>query len=125
MASITHDGSYTESNPYLGTDIADLIEGGHDASLRIRGSLCAITAADHGRQLAELVDRGYIQLRIELDDLTLCTSDGLDLWDDLQHRLDPLDGHLTLSGATGVVRRVLDVVKRPDNHFCPQVEAAA
>jgi len=125
MASITHAGSDVEPNPYLGTTVAGLVEGGHDASIRIRGSLCAITAGEHGRQLADLVDRGYIQLRIELDGLTLCTSDGLDLWDDLQHRLDPLAGRVTLVGATGVVRRVLDVVQRPEGHFCPTVEAAA
>lgn len=125
MASITDAGSDLEPNPYLGSTVGDLVEGGNDASIRVRGALCAITAGEHGRQLADLVDRGYIQLRIELDGLTLCTSDGLDLWDDLQHRLDPLAGRVTLVGATGVVRRVLDVVQRPDNHFCPIVEAVA
>lgn len=125
MAPLTDAGPYLEPNPYLRCTVADLVEGGHDASVRIGGALCAITADEHSRQLAELVDRGYVQLRIELADLRLCTSDGLDLWDDLQHRLDPLAGRVTLVGATGVVRRVLDVVQRQDNHFCPTVEAAA
>lgn len=124
MAPLT-EPSATEPNPVLGCIVGLSDEPGHSASLRMRGALCAITVAEHGRQLSDLVDRGYIQLRIELDDLDLCTSDGLDLWDDVQHRLDPLAGRITLVGATGVVRRVLDIVTRPDAHFCPTVEAAA
>jgi excinuclease UvrABC ATPase subunit len=125
MASITHTGPFVAPNPHLGSTVRELVEETHAASIRIRGSLCAITASEHGRLLAELVDRGYIQLRIELDDLTLCTSDGLDLWDELQHRLDPVAGRVTLTGAHGVVRRVLDVVQRPEGHFCPTVEPSA
>jgi hypothetical protein len=108
----------------LGSDVGSLDAEAHRASIRIVGTLCALTASEHSRELAELVDRGFIQLRIELDGLTLCTSDGLDLWDELQHRLDPLDGRVTLSGATGVVRRVLDIASGPEQHFCPTVEAA-
>lgn len=89
------------------------------------GSLCAVTAADHARQLGDLVDQGYTDVRVELEGLLLCTSDGLDLWDDLQHRLDPVEGHLTLSGASDVVRRVLDVVTTSTMHFCPTVVPAA
>lgn len=125
MAPLTEAGSVLEPNPYLRCTVAELAEGGGDAAIRIGGALCAITADEHSRQLGELVERGYIRLRIELAELTLCTSDGLDLWDDLQHRLDPLAGRVTLVGARGVVRRVLDVVQRPDSHFCPTVEAAA
>ncbi len=98
---------------------------GGSAALRMVGSLDAWTAADHAVQLDELLDEGYIELRIELDGLLLCTSDGLDLWDDVQHRLDPLGGHLTLAGAHGVVRRVLDVMTASTMHFCPIVEPAA
>jgi len=124
MAPLT-DHPAADPSPFLGAVLGTLDHEGQTASLRIRGELCAITAAEHGRQLSELVDQGYRQVRVELDDLVLCTSDGLDLWDDLQHRLDPLAGRLTLTGAVGVVRRVLDVVTRPDGHFCPTVETAA
>jgi len=124
MATQTVHGS-TEPNPHLGSVVGALDAATHQASLHLRGDLCAFTAAEHGRQLADLVDQGYVQLRVELADLALCTSDGLDCWDDLQHRLAPLDGMLTLAGATGVVRRVLDVVTRLEGHFCPTVEAAA
>lgn len=124
MAPLT-DQPAAPAEPFLGTVLGLIDVHGRTATLRIRGELCAVTASGHGEQLAELVDRGYRQVRIELDDLVLCTSDGLDLWDDLSHRLEPLAGSLTLSGATGVVRRVLDVVTRPEGHFCPTVEAAA
>lgn len=123
MAPLTESPAI-EPNPFLGCVVGLLDESRHAASLRVRGELCAITAEEHGRQLTDLVDRGYIELRIELDDLVLCTSHGLDLWDELQHRLDPLAGRVTLSGATGVVRRVLEIVTRPEGHFCPTVEAA-
>lgn len=124
MASLI-ERSPAEPNPALGCVLDVLDARSHRASLRIQGSLDALTAAEHGRQLGALVDQGFIQLRISLDDLRLCTSDGLDLWDDLQHRLDPLEGRLVLAGATGVVRRVLDVVTRPDAHFCPTIERDA
>ena len=124
MASLT-DTPAAEPNPFLGCVLrfADATE--RLASVRIRGELCAVTASEHARQLDELVGQGYIRLRVELDDLVLCTSDGIDLWDDVQHRLDPLSGTLTLAGATGVVRRVLDIVRAGDGHFCPTIEPTA
>ena len=125
MAPLTSSSDRTEPTPILGCVVHVLDDGTHIASLRIRGALCALTASEHARQLDDLVGQGYVKLRIELDELALCTSHGLDLWDDLQHRLDPLEGKLVLAGATGVVRRVLDVATRPDGHFCPTVELAA
>ena len=127
MASTTIPPARTsgDPSPILGSTIGPLDEVNHTASVRIRGSLCAVTAGDHARQLAELVDEGYTEVRVDLEGLLLCTSDGLDLWDDLQHRLDPLAGSVILTGARGVVRRVLDVVQRPDSHFCPTVLPAA
>jgi hypothetical protein len=124
MASPTKTPT-SDAHERLGFIVSDRDEVGHRASVHIRGELCAITVVDHGRHLADLVDQGFVELRVELGDLTLCTSDGLDLWDDLQHRLTPLAGRLTLAGATGVVRRVLDVATRPELHFCPTVELAA
>jgi hypothetical protein len=114
-----------EPTPILRSTVDSLDELHHSASVRIGGALCAITASDHARELGDLVDQGYTDVRVELGGLLLCTSDGLDLWDDLQHRLDPVAGHLTLSGASGVVRRVLDVVAASDMHFCPTVLPAA
>lgn len=109
----------------LRTSVGPLDDVNHTVSVRIGGQLCAVTAASHARQLEDLVDQGYTDVRVELEGLLLCTSDGLDLWDDLQHRLDPVSGHLTLSGASGVVRRVLDVVTSSRMHFCPTVVPAA
>lgn len=114
-----------DPTPILGSTVGPLDQENHTASVRIRGSLCALTAADHARQLGALVDQGYTELRVDLEGLLLCTSDGLDLWDDLQHRLDPVEGHVTLAGASGVVRRVLDVVTTSSMHFCPTVLPAA
>jgi len=123
MAPLT-DTPAAEQNPFLGYVLGTTDDSRHAVSIRIRGELCAVTAVEHARQLADLVDQGYIEVRIELDDLVLCTSDGLDLWDDLQHRLDPVSGTLTLAGATGVVLRALDIVRRDDRHFCPTVESS-
>lgn len=127
MASTTIPATSVDGDPtpILRTTVGPLDEQSHSASVRIGGALCAVTAGDHARQLGDLVDQGYTDVRVELDGLLLCTSDGLDLWDEIQHRLDPVDGHLTLSGASGVVRRVLDVVSRSDMHFCPTVLPAA
>jgi hypothetical protein len=119
-ADLGHD-----STALFRSTVEALDELNHAASVRIGGALCAISAVDHARELGDLVDRGYTDVRVELEGLLLCTSDGLDLWDDLQHRLDPVDGHLTLSGASGVVRRVLDVITASDVHFCPVVLPAA
>ena len=128
MASITTTRATTtsgDSQAILRTTLGPLDDVNHSASVRIGGQLCAVTASDHARQLGDLVDQGYTDVRVELEGLLLCTSDGLDLWDHLQHRLDPVDGHLTLSGASGVVRRVLDVVTSSTMHFCPTVVPAA
>lgn len=127
MASTTTRTTTTsgDSQAILRTTLGPHDDVNHSASVRIGGQLCAVTAAAHARQLGDLVDQGYTDVRVELEGLLLCTSDGLDLWDDLQHRLDPVDGHLTLSGASGVVRRVLDVVTSSTMHFCPTVVPAA
>jgi hypothetical protein len=127
MASTTTPtaGTSDDPAPILGSTLGPLDQATHRASVRIRGALCAITADEHARQLGDLVDQGYTDVRVELEGLLLCTSDGLDLWDDVQHRLDPMEGRLTLSGASGVVRRVLQVVSASPMHFCPTVLPAA
>jgi hypothetical protein len=127
MASTTTQTAGPSGDPtsILGCTVGLLDEVNHVASLRIRGILCAVTAGEHARQLDELVGQGYTDVRVELEGLLLCTSDGLDLWDEVQHRLDPVAGRLTLSGASGVVRRVLQVVVDSPMHFCPTVVAAA
>jgi anti-anti-sigma regulatory factor len=127
MASTTTSTASSGGDPtsILGSTLGPLDQVNHTASLRIRGSLCAITAGEHARQLGELVDQGYTDVRVDLEGLLLCTSHGLDLWDDVQHRLDPLDGRLILAGASGVVRRVLQVVAESRMHFCPTVVPAA
>lgn len=126
MASTTTQTAGANGDPtsILGCTVGPLDGVNHVASLRIRGTLCAATAGEHARQLDDLVDQGYTDVRVELEGLLLCTSDGLDLWDEVQHRLDPVSGRLTLSGASGVVRRVLQVVVDSPMHFCPTVAAA-
>lgn len=126
MSSITDklDPGHDEGS-LLGCSLGPVDEVGHAASMRVRGTLCAVTAPEHARLLDELVEQGYVELRVGLDGLLLCTSHGLDLWDDLQHRLDPVGGHVTLVGATGVVRRVLEVITSSPVHFCPTVVPTA
>jgi anti-anti-sigma regulatory factor len=126
MTSTTvHPPVAGDPGPHLGSTVGSTDDVAHSASLRLSGELCAITAATHARQIQDLLDLGYVDLRIELDGLVLCTSDGLDLWDDAQHRLGDAGGGLTLSGANGVVRRVLEVITSSATHFCPTVLPAA
>lgn len=124
MASTT-DGPGDDATTAFDCTVVPLGDVAGAASLRMRGALDAHTATGHARQLRGLVDDGFVELRIELDELLLCTSDGLDCWDDVQHRLDTVGGHVTLAGATGVVRRVLDVMTSSSVHFCPTVVPAA
>src|SRR3546814_7237963 len=80
MASTTIPTTTTggDSEAMLRSTVGPLDEVNRTASVRIGGSLCAITAADHARQLGDLVDQGYTDVRVELEGLLLCTSDGLE-----------------------------------------------
>ena len=102
-----------------GTSLSADNQGRLVASMHLEGELCPASAPAHAAEVATLLDLGVTALIIDLDDLRLCTSAGLDIWDRAHHRLGQLDGAVHLRGARGVVRRVLDVVAATDTTFAP------
>lgn len=85
------------------------------ATVRLRGELCAATTPCVTTELDRLLALGVTDVRFELHDLRLCTSTGIDLWVEAATRLLPSGGDVRLVGASGVVRRALDAVGVDDS----------
>jgi anti-sigma B factor antagonist len=85
------------------------------ATVRLRGELCAATTPCVTTELDRLLALGVTDVRFELQDLRLCTSTGIDLWVEAAMRLLPIGGDVRLVGASGVVRRALDAVRVDDS----------
>ena len=75
----------------------------------LHGALCTITAPRLRRTVDDLLGAGLIDIRFDCGDLALCTSAGLDLFDNLSDELHRIGGEVRLSHASGVVSRVLDL----------------
>jgi anti-anti-sigma regulatory factor len=118
--TIAHPGAVSVLR--TGTTATTGPDGRPRATVQLHGELCATTARLLRAELERLVEDGAVELTIDLTELTLCTSHGLDVFDDI-HRL--LHGHrrgqLRLRGARGVVRDVLDVVRDADRSFSPTI----
>lgn len=82
----------------------------HDGSARVyvSGALGPATAPVLGSMLDGLVTDGVVTIVVDLSDLDLCTSHGLDVLERARDQLSSRGGGLSLENATGVVRRVLD-----------------
>lgn len=91
------------------------------ATLQLHGELCPTTAEGLRREVERLVDDGVIELTVDLAGLRLCTSHGLDIWQDADERLRAAGGGVRLIGASGTVRHVLDVIAREDPGFSPTI----
>jgi anti-sigma B factor antagonist len=85
------------------------------ATVGLRGELCAVTTPFVTAELDRLLALGVTDVRFELQDLRLCTSTGIDLWVEAAMRLLPVGGDVRLVGASGVVRRALDAVGVDDS----------
>ncbi len=92
--------------------------GTSTAVVSLGGELCAVTASTLHRELDQLLRHGVVGLTIDLRDLRLCTSDGLDVFAEFHARLWRAgDGDLQLQGPVGIVARVLQIVHDQDPEF--------
>jgi anti-anti-sigma factor len=88
------------------------------ATLELHGVLCAVTAAQLRRELAQLIEEGIDDIVIDLRDLDLCTSDGVNVFTEANAALTDRDrGSVQLCRERGVTRRVLDVIDAGDPTF--------
>lgn len=108
--------------PLLRTSAVVTAEGGRlVATLQLHGELCPTTAESLRHEVERLVEDGVIELTVDLTGLRLCTSHGLDIWQDADERLRAAGGGVRLIGASGIVRHVLDVIEREDPSFSPTI----
>jgi len=97
-------------------------DGTCTASVTLGGELCPLTAPDLEVELRQLLDQDVVGLAINLRQLTLCTSHGLDVFDALDVLLrETVGGALVLHDPVGVVDRVLRIVRTGDPTFSPAV----
>lgn len=110
-------------NRLLRTAIAMTADDGrYHALVEAHGELCAYTAPQLRIGLEQIIDDGATDITIDLQHLTLCTSHGLDLFDDIHNRLQRLhDGtlHLRLDTASDIVKRVVYLIHDNDPTFSP------
>lgn len=108
--------------PLLRTSAVVTVDGGRlVATLHLHGELCPTTAGGLRREVERLVEDGVIDLTVDLAGLRLCTSHGLDIWQDADERLRAAGGGVRLIGASGGVRHVLDVIALADPGFSPTI----
>lgn len=92
--------------------------GARSARVVLGGELCAMTAPVLRRELEQLLGHGVTGVAMDLDDLALCTSQGVDLFAEVHDRLQRTSGgRLELHGPIGVVARVLQIVRDLDDDF--------
>ena len=90
------------------------------ATIALYGELCAFTAPQLDDEICRLIDDGATHLVVDLTDLRLCTSQGLDVFDRAHQRLRGNGaGEVRLQNARGVVDRVLAIVEGADTTFPP------
>lgn len=83
----------------------------HDEAARVHvvGDLGPSTAPVLRRMLDGLVADGISTIVVDMSELRLCTSHGVDVLEDARSRLAARGGSLTVDHAHGVVRKVLDL----------------
>lgn len=84
----------------------------HDEAARVHvvGDLGPSTAPVLRRMLEGLVADGISTIVVDMSELRLCTSHGVDVLEGARSRLAERGGSLTVDNAHGVVRKVLAVV---------------
>ncbi len=75
----------------------------------VRGEIDLLTAPALGGLVAALMDRGHLDLVLDLADLDFMDAQGLGVLDAVRARLQMTTGSLTIRSPSGVVRRLLDV----------------
>lgn len=123
-----NDPERTDPASLLRTGIAVSADGGRTrAVVELHGELCAHTATELRHELEQLVDDGIALVSIQLRDLRLCTSHGLDVFDDVHRLLSERDGgslRLDLTGAPEIVRDVVRLIRHRDPSFAPPLVEA-
>ncbi len=79
------------------------------ALLRLRGELDLATRASLAAVLAELLDGGCRDVRIEMTGLTFCDTAGLSALDAAYRAFLAAGGTLALTGVAGPARRLLEL----------------
>jgi anti-anti-sigma factor len=95
--------------PLLGMTVV-LSDPYHPDLVRVAlsGELSVLSAGRLESLIDGLAGAG-VTVRLNLYDLSLCTSDGVEVLERTRDRLEDLGGSLELVGAHGVVRQVLDI----------------
>jgi len=98
--------------------VSEAPTGERTARVALGGELCAMTAPVLRRELEQLLGHGVAGIAMDLDDLALCTSQGVDLFAEVHDRLQRTSGgSLELHGPIGIVARVLQIVRDLDDDF--------
>jgi anti-anti-sigma factor len=129
QAARRHPGLETGLSPHPGLETGVSLwadnRGRLVASLHLEGELCPASAPAFADELDVLLELGVLDVFIDLDDLRLCTSAGLEVFDRAHRRLGRDAGGVHLAGARGVVERVLAIVSGADPSFTVDVELDA
>ncbi len=84
--------------------------GSLTAVVHLSGELCAYTVPRLRTLLDELLVLGTTSVVVDMAQLRFCTSHGINLLDEVQRQLAVAGGCLRIRGASGIVRKVLDIV---------------
>jgi anti-anti-sigma factor len=100
------------------TVVTQAIDGTCTAVVTLSGELCALTAPNLQQELEQLLLNGVVGLAVDLAELTFCTSHGLDALAAVDARLrESCGGTLELRNPTGIVERVVSIVRSSDPTF--------
>ena len=122
------DQSAATDAPQLRSGISVSIEHGRlHAAVELHGELCAVTAPDLGAELRQLVDDGISDVTVDVGHLQLCTSHGLDVFDEIHRELAERHGGMLrvhVGSAPRTVSRVIHLVSDQDPTFSPPIAGA-
>ena len=122
-----HQPPTTRRPDPLRTGISVSSDGGRlQAVVDLHGELDPVSVPQLRHELEQLVDDGIADVTVDLQHLSFCTSQGLDLLDEVHTRL-VREHHgalrLRIDGSTQVVRRIVGIVCERDPSFGPRVHA--
>jgi anti-anti-sigma factor len=79
------------------------------AEVVVAGELCPSSSPTLAEVLEALLDDGVGSMHVDVSMVELCTSAGVDALTEVRDRLEAGGGRMTITGARGVVRRVLEI----------------
>jgi anti-anti-sigma regulatory factor len=90
---------------------------GTRATFELHGSLEPPGCAALRQALERLIADGVTEMVIDLDDIAICTSHGVDVLADAAEVLEGRGGSVHLLRAHGVTKKVLDIIDEADPSF--------